>query len=101
MGVVNVWSLKEKISGMTFFNPNIPAGMSINGQQIVELVNKIAKYIKNYHQDYIISECGLVLDKIMPYIGASPDRLMPCSCCGNACIEINCPYSVNCTEPNE
>ena len=24
-GVVNIWSLKEKISGMTFVNPNIPA----------------------------------------------------------------------------
>ena len=24
-GVVNIWSLKEKISGMAFVNPNIPA----------------------------------------------------------------------------
>ena len=26
---------------------------------------------------------------------------MSCSCCGKACIEINCPYSINYTEPNE
>ena len=26
---------------------------------------------------------------------------MSCSCCGKACIEINCPYSINYTEPNK
>ena len=26
---------------------------------------------------------------------------MSCSCCDKACIEINCPYSINYTEPNE
>ena len=26
---------------------------------------------------------------------------MSCSCCGKACIEIKCPYSINYTEPNE
>ena len=34
-------------------------------------------------------------------LGASPDRFMSCLCCGRACIEIKCPYSVNHTEPNE
>ena len=67
----------------------------------MEVVNTFAEYIKNYHQDCIISECGLVLDETMPYIGASPDQLMSCSCCGKACIEIKCPYSINYTEPNE
>ena len=37
----------------------------------------------------------------MQYIGARPDRLMSCSCCGKACIEIKCPYSINYTDPNE
>ena len=57
--------------------------------------------ILNYHEDCIISKCGLALDETMPYIGASPDWLMPCSYCDNACIEIKCPYSINYTEPNE
>ena len=57
--------------------------------------------LRIYNHDCIISECGLVLDNTMSYIGASPDRLMSCSCYGKACIEIRCPYSVNYTEPNE
>ena len=67
----------------------------------IEAVNTFAEYIKNYPPDCIISEKGLVLNKTMSFIEASPYRLMPCSCCGKACIEIKCPYSINYTEPNE
>ena len=63
--------------------------------------NTFSGYIKSYHQDYIILECGLVLDETMPYTGASPDWLMSCLYCGKACIEIKCPYSMNHTESNE
>ena len=97
--VVNIWLLRKKNSRMTFVNPNIPA-LKCGRDIEMEVVNTFAEYIKNYHQDCIISECGLVLDETMPYIGASPDQLMSCSCCGKACIEIKCPYSINYTEPN-
>ena len=99
-GVVNIWSLKEKKSGMTFVNPNIPA-LKYGRDIEIEAVNAFAEYIKNYDQDCIISECGLVLEKTMPYIGASSDRLISCSCCGKACIEIKCAYTINHTELNE
>ena len=71
-GVLNIWSLKEKKSGIISVNPNIPA-LKYGRDMKIETVSKFAEYIKNYHQDCIISECGLVLDETMPYIGASPD----------------------------
>ena len=37
----------------------------------IEEVNTFAEYIKNHRQDCIISEWELVLDKTMPYNGAS------------------------------
>ena len=67
----------------------------------IEAVNTFAEYIKNYPPDCIISEKGLVLNKTMSFIEASPYRLMPCLCCGKTCIEIKYPYSINYTEPNE
>ena len=97
--VVNIWSLKENISGMTFVNPNIPA-LKYGRDMGFESGNTLAEYIRNYQQDCIISECGLVLDETMLYIGASPKQLMSCSCCGKACIQIKCTYSINCTEKN-
>ena len=95
-GVVNIWSLKEKISGMTFVNSNFPA-LKYGGGLEIEGVNTFTEYITNYHQDCIISKCGLVLDKTMSCIGAGPDRLMSCLCCSRTCIEIKCPYSINYT----
>ena len=55
----------------------------------IEAINTFAEYIiKIYHQDCIISECGLVLDYAMAYNGASSGRLMSCLCYGRACVEI-------------
>ena len=92
--------MKEKNSGMTFVNPNTPA-LKYGRDMKIETVNTFAEYIKNYHQDCVISECRFVLDETMPYNGASPDRLMSCSCCDKACIEIKCPYSMMYTKPDE
>ena len=61
----------------------------------IETVNTFAEYIKNYHQDCIISECGLVLNRTMSHIQASPHQLLSCLSCGKACIEIKYPYSLN------
>ena len=99
-GVLNIWSLKEKNSGIISVNPNIPA-LKYGRDMEIETISKFAEYIKNYHQDCIISECGLVFDETMPYIGASPDRLMSSLYSGKAYIEIRSPYSINHTEPNE
>ena len=64
-GLVNIWSFKEKISGMTFFNPNKQA-LKYGRDMEIEEVSTFAEYIKNDSQDCIISDCGLVLDKTMP-----------------------------------
>ena len=45
-GVVNIWSFKEKFSGMTFVNPNIPA-LKYGRDMEIEAVNTFAEYIKN------------------------------------------------------
>ena len=46
-GVVNIWSLKEKFSGMTFVNPNIPA-LKYGRAMEIEAVNTFAEYITNH-----------------------------------------------------
>ena len=34
----------------------------------------------------------LFLSSAYPYLGASPDGIVSCSCCGVGCLEIKCPY---------
>jgi len=48
-----------------------------------------------------MEECGLFLDTDNPFIGASPDRIVSCSCHGKMCVEIKCPYSISHLSPND
>ena len=45
------------------------------------------------HIDFQLSESGLVINPKWPFIGASPDGVISCSCCGKGVLEIKCPYS--------
>lgn len=45
------------------------------------------------HDTFNIQESGLVLSPKYPFMGASPDGLIKCKCCGDGVLEIKCPYS--------
>ena len=45
------------------------------------------------HESFTVKKCGLYLDTSQSFIGASPDGIVHCLCCGNATLEIKCPYS--------
>ena len=98
-GYHNFWSLNQKISGLTFTNPNIPA-LKYGRTMEVEAVNAFYEKMKG-HKNLTLNECGLYLDYEHPYIGASPDRIMSCVCCPKACIDVKCPYKINFTTPTE
>ena len=38
-----------------------------------------------------ITEAGLFVDYCEPYLGASPDGLVECKCCGKGVLEVKCP----------
>ena len=97
---VNLWPVFQKISGLTFVNPNIRAlkyGRTMEENAVNEFYNQMSKS----HRNIKLSECGLFLDKGDPYIGASPDQMVTCDCCPNACLEVKCPYSINYTSPDD
>lgn len=47
------------------------------------------------HSFLTVAECGLLVDKDRPYLGASPDGLVSCPDCTPPCglLEIKCPWS--------
>lgn len=45
------------------------------------------------HQGFKYRECGLFVDGERPYLGASPDLIVSCDCCGQGLAEFKCPYS--------
>lgn len=44
------------------------------------------------HQNAEVKKSGFVIDKEEPWMGASPDGLISCSCCGKGVLEIKCPF---------
>ena len=48
---------------------------------------------KTTHKNFNVKECGLFIDKENPYIGASPDGVVSCSCCGRGLLEIKCSFT--------
>ena len=53
---------------------------------------KYKQLMKATHQNFEIVETGLLLNPSYPYLGASPDGVAMCDCCGEVCVEIKCPY---------
>ena len=44
------------------------------------------------HDTTFVSKSGLVVSTERPFLGASPDGIIQCSCCGKGVLEIKCPF---------
>ena len=44
------------------------------------------------HEDFTIEKTGLFIDPDLPYLGASPDSNVSCTCCGKGVFEVKCPF---------
>lgn len=61
-----------------------------HGKNVIEMYHKSAAPV---HKELSITLCGLFVDMKSPYIGASPDAIINCKCCGTGVLEIKCPYT--------
>ena len=41
--------------------------------------------MKKKHVQFSTAESGLVLDTLYPFLGATPDGVVSCECCGMEC----------------
>ena len=99
-GRVDVWSLCQNIPGLPFTNPDLPP-LKYDRNMEMEAANESLELMKKKHKHFVIAECSLFLDKANCFIRASPDCLMTCDCCEDACVEIKCPLLINYEKPNE
>jgi len=49
--------------------------------------------IQSHHENFIVIQCGLILDPEFPFMGVTPDGLVYCKCCEDRVLEIKCPFS--------
>ena len=62
----------------------------------------ITTYIEsmNDHQNFTCKQSGLVVSATHPYIGATPDGIIECDCCGFGILEVKCPYCIRMEDPS-
>ena len=46
------------------------------------------------HDCFTVTNSGLNVNPLWPHIGASPDGLVNCKCCGQGTCEIKCPFCI-------
>ena len=81
----------------------------VNGSQVIN--NEAIKWGNTHEKDAIktfmaqeafkhdgglnnVRKCGLTVKADESFLGASPDGLFSCKCCGTAVLECKCPYSI-------
>ena len=56
--------------------------------------------LQRHHKEFKTEVSGLYISHRFPFLGASPDRLTQCTCCGHGLLEIKCPYRCVQTAPS-
>ena len=57
-----------------------------------EACNYYKSIMVQHHRDLQLSNSGLIISTEFPFIGASPDGLVSCCCCGKVSVEIKCSF---------
>lgn len=48
--------------------------------------------MSSQHSNFTVTQSGLHVSVEYPFLGASPDGIVSCSCCGTGLLEIKCPF---------
>ena len=54
--------------------------------------NRYEVKMKESHSNFSVCDVGLIINPKWPYLGATPDGKVSCTCCGKGIVEIKCPY---------
>ena len=81
-------------------NPNIPALKW--GRQSEENARQDYKMeMEKNHVDFEVQKAGLLISTKYPFLGATPDGIVSCSCCGTGLLEVKCPFKYRDSNPCE
>lgn len=53
---------------------------------------QVEEIMAQNHVNFTMTKCGFIIQQGFHYIGATPDAMVNCDCCGKGCIEVKCPY---------
>ena len=72
-------------------NPNIPALRWGRKNEDKAISDYKTEMVQN-HGDFEMHTVGLLISTKYPFLGATPNGVVSCSCCGSGLLEVKCPY---------
>lgn len=85
--------LVDRLLGKAKPPTNLPA-LKYGRDMVPIAIEEFMKYFKKHHKNVRYRECGIFIDKTKQYLGASPDLLIKCFCCGKEVVEIRNPFTI-------
>ena len=85
------WLIKEICYPELFQFTTVATEWGIRHEK--EARNMYKETMVREHDGFSVAESGLILNSDWPFLGATPDGTVNCSCCGKGVIEIKCPYN--------
>ena len=55
-------------------------------------ITSFLEKLSDFHVNLEVRKCGLMISPSSSYLGASPDGIVKCNCCGKGVLEVKCPY---------
>ena len=52
-----------------------------------------AQRMSEVHNNFEIANTGLIIEPLYPFMVASPDAVVSCTCCGHGILEAKCPFT--------
>ena len=91
-------SIAKSIMQYRNFNQNIPA-LKWGRENEENARKEYVMAIEGNHTNVQVRSSGLVINPSYLFLGASPDRIVVCDCCGEGLIEIKCTYKYRYDSP--
>eukprot|EP00794_Sanderia_malayensis_P006492 gene6492-7236_t len=92
--VFHMRNSKSLIANIVQYIANFSSKYTQHGKDMEPVARKqfILEQLK-HHKEFKVCESGLVVASDQPYLGASPDGIVSCSCLGKGVLEIKCLYT--------
>ena len=82
LSVIYTFTVKKLSKTLCISSP-IGGDVSMENKQ-----GKLIEKMESIHENFQIFDSGLWINKDFPYLGASPDGIVSCDCCGIGMFEI-------------
>lgn len=89
--------LKQIIGGSNSLDTKLCPKAIKHGQAMEPAAkDHYVRMTRGNHTNFHAQDCGIFIHPQSSYIGASPDMLISCSCCGDGLLEVKCPIIAPC-----